>query len=609
MTELAEPLVVPDVAKVAGVEDCTAVINGIRWRYLHAGSGPALLVVHGFMGYSFSWRFVIKGLAQHYSVYAVDLPGCGFSQRSASLPGTLASDAEHLLDFHGPLRHRAVRRARHFARRRSRDRSGWTAGRARHAASHPEAGVVGADQSLDAIRAGAHSPPAYPRRPHLRGASGAQVSLHPRRTSSASSTPTRRPFLLTPSPATRPDWSLPGSFEHLWNIIRSWMNDLKRIEAVLPLVESVPTLLLWGDRDRAVAPSSMHELHRRWKNSAECLMTPIGHMPYEEVPEEFNRIVLDFLLRDTPATPLQARSASGAGADSRSPAAPDVCLISSRCSATTSPLTATGRLPSRCCWRMPASPCPAKPCCCSPAFWHSQHHELNLGLIILVATAGLHARRQPRLLDRLPRRAPAAASLPEILPRLRREDRSRREAVRTLRPGHGVLRPLRLRHANHCRTAGRCVAHARGAALCCSTSSAPRCGSRSFRASAISLGSTGNGLLQHGRPRQCGVFFVAGGRSSHGLRGSGIGSRRCASRFGSCDTRLVRRAVAPISSARSGAFTRWPPRRERSAEIHGGNNPEAKLQTVAVRGFSRQQRRDRSAARWPGRRTCSASVP
>ena len=34
-------------------------------------------------------------------------------------------------------------------------------------------------------------------------------------------------------------------------------------------------------------------------------MTPIGHMPYEEVPEEFNRIVLDFLLRDTPATPLQ----------------------------------------------------------------------------------------------------------------------------------------------------------------------------------------------------------------------------------------------------------------------------------------------------------------
>jgi len=52
----------------------------------------------------------------------------------------------------------------------------------------------------------------------------------------------------------------------------------------------------------------MHELHRRWKNSAEYVMQRVGHVPYEEVPEEFNRIVLDFLLRDTPATPLQSRA-------------------------------------------------------------------------------------------------------------------------------------------------------------------------------------------------------------------------------------------------------------------------------------------------------------
>src|ERR1039457_1043285 len=90
---------VPELAQVAGAEECNAVINGVRWRYLHAGSGPALLLVHGFMGYSFSWRFVMGELAQHFSVYAVDLPGCGFSERSASLPGTLASDAEGLLNF------------------------------------------------------------------------------------------------------------------------------------------------------------------------------------------------------------------------------------------------------------------------------------------------------------------------------------------------------------------------------------------------------------------------------------------------------------------------------------------------------------------------------
>ena len=59
-----------------------------------------------------------------------------------------------------------------------------------------------------------------------------------------------------------------GSFEHLWNILRSWMADLKRIESVLPLVESVPALLLWGEWDRAVHRELGSELHRRWKNSA-----------------------------------------------------------------------------------------------------------------------------------------------------------------------------------------------------------------------------------------------------------------------------------------------------------------------------------------------------
>jgi pimeloyl-ACP methyl ester carboxylesterase len=102
MSELIETFDLPEVptlAKVAGAEECTAEIDGIRWRYLRAGRGPALLLVHGVTAYSFSWRFVIEGLAHRYTVYAVDLPGCGFSQRSAMLPGTLASDGKHLLDF------------------------------------------------------------------------------------------------------------------------------------------------------------------------------------------------------------------------------------------------------------------------------------------------------------------------------------------------------------------------------------------------------------------------------------------------------------------------------------------------------------------------------
>ncbi len=307
MTELAEPLVVPPVAQVEGVEDCTAVINGIRWRYLHAGSGPSLLVVHGFMGYSFSWRFVINDLAKHYCVYAVDLPGSGFSQRSASLPGTLASDAEHLLAF---VDHLGIEQF---------DVLGTSRG---GGAAIALAGLLAERGMLHRIRKIVLSAPTSPwmryglgRIRLLRTHAGRIYVVYLAR---------KFPFILEDffrklyaTPAAIPPDAFAGyqagleplgSFEHLWNIIRSWMNDLKRIEAVLPLVESVPTLLLWGNLDRAAAPSSMHELHRRWKNSAECLMTPIGHMPYEEVPEEFNRVVLDFLLRDTPATLMHGES-------------------------------------------------------------------------------------------------------------------------------------------------------------------------------------------------------------------------------------------------------------------------------------------------------------
>jgi hypothetical protein len=57
-----------------------------------------------------------------------------------------------------------------------------------------------------------------------------------------------------------------------------------------------------------VDPASAEQLHRRWKNSVVLIMKAIGHMPYEEVPQEFTRIVLGFFQHRTPATPLQTEA-------------------------------------------------------------------------------------------------------------------------------------------------------------------------------------------------------------------------------------------------------------------------------------------------------------
>jgi pimeloyl-ACP methyl ester carboxylesterase len=318
MTDGAPLPEIPDIARVPGTAECIVGIDGVRWRYLHAGSGPALILIHGFMGYSFSWRFVIQELAQHYSVYAVDLPNCGFSERNDSLPGTLVSDAEHLLAF---LDHFGIERC---------DILGTSRGGGLTIAL---AGLLAERGMLHRVRKLVLSAPISPWMRYglgwirmLRTQAGRIYVVHLAR---------KLPFILKDffrklyaDPASIPPDAFAGyqaglepagSFEHLWNIARSWMNDLQRVESVLPLVERVPAMFLWGERDRAVAYSSMSELHRRWKNSVEYTMRQIGHMPYEEVPQDFNRVVLDFLLRDIPATPAQSEAHASVASEAGRP--------------------------------------------------------------------------------------------------------------------------------------------------------------------------------------------------------------------------------------------------------------------------------------------------
>ena len=64
-----------------GVEECWMDFDGARMRYLRAGSGPAIILLHGLMGYSFSWRYVMPALAPLRTCYAPDMLGAGFSDR------------------------------------------------------------------------------------------------------------------------------------------------------------------------------------------------------------------------------------------------------------------------------------------------------------------------------------------------------------------------------------------------------------------------------------------------------------------------------------------------------------------------------------------------
>lgn len=55
-----------------------------RWHIQEMGEGPLLLLIHGAGGATQSWRHLMPLLAQHYRCVAMDLPGQGFTRQGTS---------------------------------------------------------------------------------------------------------------------------------------------------------------------------------------------------------------------------------------------------------------------------------------------------------------------------------------------------------------------------------------------------------------------------------------------------------------------------------------------------------------------------------------------
>ena len=110
---------------------------------------------------------------------------------------------------------------------------------------------------------------------------------------------------------------LPGTIEYALEVVRSWKQDMRELKSRFHVLANVRVLLLWGSLDRAVAPESAHELAANLKKARLIVMNGIGHMPYEEAPEQFNRLVLDFLDGDN--SPAE----QGESASSRVGSSPD----------------------------------------------------------------------------------------------------------------------------------------------------------------------------------------------------------------------------------------------------------------------------------------------
>jgi len=74
-------------------------IRGHDLAYHRQGKGPPVLLVHGITTYSFIWRKILPILAEHHDVVAVDLLGCGDSEKPLNVSYSIANHVELLHEF------------------------------------------------------------------------------------------------------------------------------------------------------------------------------------------------------------------------------------------------------------------------------------------------------------------------------------------------------------------------------------------------------------------------------------------------------------------------------------------------------------------------------
>jgi pimeloyl-ACP methyl ester carboxylesterase len=82
------------------IEVPSAHFGRLRVQVREHGSGPPLLLIHGLMTTSYSWRYLLEPLGARFRVVAPDLPGCGASDKPAVPYG-----AAQLAAFIGEFQH------------------------------------------------------------------------------------------------------------------------------------------------------------------------------------------------------------------------------------------------------------------------------------------------------------------------------------------------------------------------------------------------------------------------------------------------------------------------------------------------------------------------
>lgn len=272
------------------IEETFVQVDGAKIHFQRAGTGRPLLLLHGLVGSAKNWRQNISFLSRDSSVYALDLFNMGESDRVPGLDAGLEATADRLAAFMNALGLPEADIAAHshggaiammFAARHP--------GRVRSLILFAPANPF-CDLGNQLIRFYQTSFGIWFAR---------RIPLLPRMLKATALSrmygdPSRVP-VGTLEGYTK-GLHIPGTMDHVLQIVQRWFVDMGLLRSALPGLAAKPTLLIWGDRDRAVGLDSARELQRTLTQSSLLVLPGVGHIAFEEMPEVCNQAMRDWLL-------------------------------------------------------------------------------------------------------------------------------------------------------------------------------------------------------------------------------------------------------------------------------------------------------------------------
>ncbi|HXX88719.1 MAG TPA: alpha/beta hydrolase [Acidimicrobiales bacterium] len=281
-------------------------IHGYEVAYRRAGEGPVLLLLHGIAGSSETWVPVMELLQRDYTVLAPDFLGHG---RSAKPLGDY-SLGNHAAGMRDLLEVLSIERATVIGQ----SFGGGVA--MQFAYQFPErcerlvlvdAGGLGREVSwmlrLLTLPATEYLLPIVFSAPVRNCGDSILGFLQNRGIRHARAGEMWRSFASLTEPANRQAF-----VRTMRAVIDPGGQSVSAIDR-LYLAANMPTLIIWGDKDKIIPLVHANAAHEAIPNSRLEIMEGVGHYPHVEEPFRFVEVVLDFLETTQPSsvTPEQRR--------------------------------------------------------------------------------------------------------------------------------------------------------------------------------------------------------------------------------------------------------------------------------------------------------------